>query len=144
MSVDLTKGYFFHPTIPYGGIQNQPFSSAAAAAAETCLKTYLKEIKANECEALHSFRSGCVITLALTGANLTEVMDHVGCTRRHMALYYLQLAKVLNPDGALARLASNNSTDVVTDWQDVNHLKRFVCAFPVDTLILQPYFADGN
>ena len=63
----------------------------------------------------------------LTGA---EIMDHVGWTRRHTALYYMQLAKVLNPAGASARLASNIGTEPSCSWQDINQLKRFVCAFP--------------
>ena len=46
--------------------------------------------------------------------------------------YYLQLAKVLNPAGASATLAVTE-TDALRDWQDINELKRFVCAFPPDT-----------
>ena len=42
-------------------------------------------------ETLHSFRSGCAITLALSGAELSEIMDHVGWTRRHTALHYLTI-----------------------------------------------------
>ena len=66
-------------------------------------------MNADNGETLHGFRSGCAITLALTGADLAEIMDHVGWTRRHTALYYMQLAKVLNPAGASARLASTTS-----------------------------------
>lgn len=128
MSIDLNSGYLFRPTTPTGGIQDSPFSSTAA---EARLKTYLKEMGADEGETLHGFRSGCAITLALTGADLSEIMDHVGWTRRHTALYYLQLAKVLNPAGASARLASSGIGDT-SPWQDINELKRFVSAFPVD------------
>jgi len=35
------------------------------------------------------------LALALSGIELSEVMDHVGWTQRHTGLYYLQLAKVL-------------------------------------------------
>ena len=104
--VDLTCGYLFRPTTPDLGIKDAPFSSSAA---ESRLKGYLKEIKADNGETLHGFRSGFAITLALTGADLAEIMDHVGWTRRHTALYYMQLAKVLNPAGASARLASTTS-----------------------------------
>ena len=45
------------------------------------LKSYLKEMRADDGETLHGFRSGCAITLALTGADLSEIMDHVGWTR---------------------------------------------------------------
>ena len=43
----------------------------------------------------------------------------------------IQLAKVLNHDGASGRLATSSAENVVVPWQDVNQLKRFVCAFPV-------------
>jgi hypothetical protein len=67
---------------------------------------------ADDGKTLHGFRSGCAITLALTGADVSEIMDHVEWTRRHTALYYLQLAKVLNPTGASARLASDELANV--------------------------------
>ena len=57
-------------------------------------------------------------------------MEHVGWVRRHIALYYLQLAKVLNPDGSSARFSTSSAAMVVAPWQDANQLKRFVCAFP--------------
>lgn len=61
-----------------------------------------KEMGSDDEETLHGFRAGCAITLALSGAELSEIMDHVGWTRRHTALHYLQLAKVLNPSEASA------------------------------------------
>ena len=81
-------------------------------------------------ETLHGFRSSCAITLTLTGSDLTEIMDHVGWTGHHTALYYMQSAKVLNLAGARARLASNIGTEPSCSWQDSNQLKQFVCAFP--------------
>ena len=90
----------------------------------------------NQNQTLHGFRAGCAITLALSGAELSEIMDHVGWTRRHTAaaLHYLQLAKVLNPSGASARLSAVDIPAAVTaEWNDVNVLKRFVCAFPSPT-----------
>ena len=129
LKIDLTTGYLFRPTNPQGGIVDSPFSSATA---EARLKSYLKEMRADDGETLHGFRSGCAITLALTGADLSEIMDHVGWTRRHTALYYLQLAKVLNPSGASGRLAATDLTEVINPWQDVNQLKRFISAFPVN------------
>ena len=83
-------------------------------------------------ETLHGFRSGCAITLALSGIELSEVMDHVGWTQRHTALYYLQLAKVLNPAGASPRLAQVDLSSVTSERENLNELKRFVSAFPFD------------
>ena len=83
-------------------------------------------------ETLHGFRAGCAITLALSGAELAEIMDHVGWTRRHTALYYLQLAKVLNPVGASAQLSAVDVPSVSSEWQNINNLKRFIYDFPSD------------
>lgn len=76
------------------------------------------------------FRSGCANTLALTGADLSEIMEHTGWVRCHTALYYQQLAKVLNQSGASARLAETSVNEVATPWKDTNELEQFVCAFP--------------
>ena len=110
---------FFCPTTPQGGILDAPFSSTAA---EAHLKRYLKEMGSDDGETLHGFRAGCAITLALSGAELSEIMDHVGWTRRHTALHYLQLAKVLNPAGASARLSTVDIPTVTSEWNDVNVL----------------------
>lgn len=71
--------------------------------------------------------------LDASGTELAEIMDHVGWTRRHTGLYYLQLAKVLNTSGASAKLTATDLFTVTTEWQDLNTLKRFVCAFLADT-----------
>ena len=128
LQIGLTKGYLFRPTNPEVGFVDSPFKSSTAGAR---LKLYLKEMGADDGKTLHGFRSGCAITLALTGADISEIMEYVGWAWRHTALYYLQLAKVLNPSGASARLASNEISEVVNPWQDINKLRRFICAFPI-------------
>ena len=127
MQVDLTRGYLFRPATPNGGILDAPFTSTTA---EARLKLYLKGMGQDDGEILHGFRSGCAIPLALSGVELTEIMDHIGWNRRHTALHYLQLAKVLNPSGASARLASCKVMSANNTWTDLNELKRFICAFP--------------
>ena len=97
------------------------------------MKGYLKELGSDDGETLHGFRAGCAITLALSGAELSEIIDHVGWTRRHTDLHYLQLAKVLNQSGASARLSAVAIPAVTAEWNDVNVIKRFVCAFPSTT-----------
>ena len=37
-----------------------------------------------------------------------------------------------NPSGASRRLAATDLTEVINPWQDVNQLKRFISAFPVN------------
>ena len=70
LQIDLTTGYLFRPTTPQGGVIDAPFSSSAA---EARLKVYLKEMGADDGETLHGFRSGCAITLALSGVELSEI-----------------------------------------------------------------------
>ena len=67
--------YLFRPTTPQGGVIGAPFSSSAA---EVRLKVYLKQMGADDGETLHDYRSGCAIALALSGVELSEIMDHVG------------------------------------------------------------------
>lgn len=113
-----------------------PFTSAAA---EAHFKIYLKKtwkMGANDGETLHGFRSGCAITLALTGADpyLFEIMDHIRWANGHTALYDMQLAKVLNPCRASAKLVSSEVLNIPNAWQDICELKCFVCAFFTDNL----------
>jgi len=133
--VDLTRGYLFRPTTPDLGVKDSLFTSSVA---ESRLMGYLKEIKADNGETLHGFHAGCATTLALTSADLLEIMDHVGWTHRHTALYYVQLVKVFNPSSTSARLASNVGSEVTSTWQDINQLKHLICAFPVDSPAKRP------
>ena len=65
-------------------------------------------------------------------------MDHVGWTLQYTALYYMQLAKVLNLTGASARLASIIGSEATSTWQDINQLKRFIYASPMDSPAKRP------
>ena len=126
----LYKGVSFWPQHSAGGVFDAPFNPTTA---EARLKVYLKKMTTDNGETLHGFRARCAITLALLGAGLSEIMVHVGWTRRHTALYYLQLAKVLNLAGASARLSTVDVPSVSSEWQDINNLKGFICAFPSDS-----------
>ena len=116
------EGMCNHTTTPDLGIKNAPFTSSAA---EPWLKSYLKEMKADSGETLHGFCSGCAITLPLKGADVAEIMDHIGWNPRHTALYNMQLAKVLNPSGASARLASNVGSEPTSTWQDIDQRSSY-------------------
>ena len=61
LGIGLTHGYLFRPTDQRGHVIDRPLSSAAA---EHRLKLYLKEARIDAGETLHSFRSGCALTLA--------------------------------------------------------------------------------
>ena len=135
LELDLTQGYLFRPTTTQGAMLDAPFSSSSA---EASLKVYLQQMWCDSGETFHGFRAGCAITLTLSGAELSENMDHVGWSRRHTALYYLPLAKVLIPTRASGMLAAANVPSVTSEWEDLNNLRRFVCAFPADTSTKRP------
>ena len=129
LAIDLSKGYLFRPTSPQGDVLDKPFSSSTA---QQRLKLYLKEAKIDEGETLHSLRSGCAITLALSGAPLADVMSHVGWKDGQTALYYMKLAEVLR-QGASSRLLSSENVEPsssCTQYTSLDSLKSFVCAFP--------------
>ena len=84
LKLEFTQGSLFRPTSSQGAVLDAPFSSSAA---EVRLRVYLQEMGCDSGETLHGFRAECAITLALSGAELSEIMDHVGWSRRHTALY---------------------------------------------------------
>ena len=132
INVDLREGYLFRPTNAQGFIVNSPLSSDTA---NSRLRLYLTEMGEYHGETAHGFRAGCAITLALTGAKLADIMEHVGWEREHTAKYYMQLAKVINPEGTAGLLAdaadSYSEGGAIEDhFQTMNELKNFATAFP--------------
>ena len=103
LAIDVSKGYLFRPTTPQGDIVDKPLSSSTA---HQRLKVYLKETCLEEGETLHSFRSGCAITLALSAAQLADVMSHVGWKNGQTALYYMKLGEVLRQRSSSYLLSS--------------------------------------
>lgn len=96
LGMTLRNGYLFRPTYVQGHVVNRPFTSSSA---EARLRLCLKEAGLDEGETLHRFRSGSAITLALSGSQLADIMNHVGWQSNSMALYYLKLAQVLRHGG---------------------------------------------
>ncbi|KAK3747371.1 hypothetical protein QZH41_016499, partial [Actinostola sp. cb2023] len=92
LGINLSHGYLFRPTDPHGRIVDKPLTHPTA---ESRLKIYLTQAGIDEGETLHSFRSGCANTLALSGVRLADVMGHIGWRSDKTALYYLKLSEVL-------------------------------------------------
>ena len=82
-----------------------PFESAVAQAR---LSTYVHQIPAfaNRNVTLHGLRSGCVISLAIAGAKLDVIMNHVGWTSSSPARHYIKLNQVLSLGRAADTLSS--------------------------------------
>ena len=129
LGLDLSHGFLFRPTTPRGTIVNKQVSSSAIQAR---LQLYLKDASLYEGETFHRFRAGAAIKLALSGAQLAEIMAHVGWRNPSTASYYLKLANVLRPGGPADLLSSGNSSVAAStlEYHDFNELKNFVSAFP--------------
>ena len=129
LGIGLTQGYLFRPTDPKGHVIDKPLSTAAV---EHRFKLYLKEARNDAGETLHSFRSGCALTLAFSGSALADLVTHVGWSSPTTAEYYLKLANVIKA-GAPADLLVQDSPSV-TEAADIysryDSLKDFIAAFP--------------
>ena len=131
LGISLSSGYLFRATNQQGHIVDKPLLGTTA---ESRLKKYLRDAQIDNGETLHSFRSGCAITLALSGSPLADVMSHVGWTNSKTALYYIKLADVLRAGAPSDLLASNSylpqSQEASRVYADFNDLKNFITAFP--------------
>ena len=107
LRIDLTRGYLFHPTTPQGGILDAPFTSTAA---EARLKGYLKEMGSDDGETIHGFRAGCAITLALSGAELSEIMDHVGVDTTTYCFTLLAIGQSSQPAGSIGSIIGSRQS----------------------------------
>ena len=129
LAIDLSTVYLFRPTTPQGDVIGKPLSSSTA---QQWLKLYLKEARLDEGKTLHSLRSGCAITLALSGAQLADVMSHVGWKKGQTALYCMKLAEVLR-QGASSHLVSSafeEASSLLSQYASLDSLKNFICSFP--------------
>ena len=129
IGIDLSRGYLFRPTDQKGRIVDQPLTSSTT---ESRLKLYLRQANIDAGETLHSFRSGCALTLTFSGSNLADIMSHVGWSSPSTAQYYLKLSSVIRA-GAPADLLSkeySQSYHASALYEEFNYLKNFISTFP--------------
>ena len=129
MAVNLKEGYLFRVTDQHGHITDSPFIGSAVS---NRLKKHLCDLKIHNGESMHSFRSGCSITLSSLGVSYAEVAAHMGWKSCEMAAYYCQFEKVMAHDGTSSRLSqaagqsSVSNTSVAErlgqDFRDRNNL----------------------
>ena len=120
LKISTRQGFLFRPLSPSGEILPAPFESAAAQAP---LSTYVRQIPAfaNRNVTLHGLRSGFAISLAIAGANLDAIMDH-------MVRHYIKLNQVLGLGGT-ANTLSSLEVDLVKVYKQYNNLHGFTEAF---------------
>ena len=132
MSIDLKAGYLFRVCDHHNNIIDVP---SVGSAVENRLKKYLKELSLDDGETMHSFRSGCSITLSLLGISYKEIAQLVGWKSVDMATYNSQYDKVMSNGDAssvlscAAKQASMSSSSIAElkgkDFRDRNHLKGY-------------------
>ena len=103
LGISLSCGYLFRSTNHQGHIVDTPLLSSTAGSR---FRKYLCDAQIDSGETLHSFRSGCALTLAVSGSPLADVMSHVGWSTSKMTLYFLKLADVIRAGTPADLLAS--------------------------------------
>ena len=106
MQINLRDGYLFRSLNSRGEVSNSPFIGSAVA---NRLTRHLQATGIHDGETMHSFRSGCSITLSMLGVPPEEVASHVGWRSLDSFKYYCQTDKVLGLNHAASVLADSTS-----------------------------------
>ena len=130
MCIDLKDGFLFRATDPHGHVSESPFVGSAVG---NRLKKHLSDLRINNGETMHCFRSGCSITLSLIGVSYERVAKHVGWKSVEMAIYYSQCDKVTSADdpssiisnGSSVQDAATNAEELGRQFRDRNFLKGY-------------------
>ena len=136
MTVNLRDGHLFRTTNK-STVSTSPFIGSAVA---NRLIQHLKTLGIHNGESMHSFRSGCSITLSLLGVTSEEVARHVGWRSLDTAEYYTQTKKVMNMSNTASVLASSTAvtpsgavgpaSSVAQVFRAKNALRDFSLTFP--------------
>lgn len=102
--INLNPGFLFRSTDHHGYVTDKPFIGTAVA---NRLRKHLTALSINAGETMHSFRSGCSITLSLLGVPYSTIAEHVGWKSVNTAIHYSQCDKVLTMNDASSILASS-------------------------------------
>ena len=123
MNIDLNPGYVFLVLDHYGNTLNASFERSAV---ENRLKKQPRDSTLDRGEILHSFRSGCPITLSLLGVSHNEVAKLVGWKSVEMASYYCRFDSVMsNEDASSVRLdAARPGTSTPSSAENLGKLLK--------------------
>ena len=132
LRIDLQPGYPHRSVTKEGKISLNPLEPQAAQARlnEYTNAESVRGKLTSDRFTPHGFRSGAVISLALAGVSLHEIMDHVDWKNSRTALHYVKLKQVVNPTGAAAKLADLDCDICRTDMR-LNNLEGFSPVFTV-------------
>ncbi|KAJ7391233.1 hypothetical protein OS493_019364 [Desmophyllum pertusum] len=136
MKINLRDGFLFRATDAKGRVSSSPFVGSTVA---NRLRLHLTTLNIFQGETMHSFRSGCSITLSLLGVSDDQVARHVGWKSIQTAQYYSQVSKVmeLSLPASLFAQGSVKGKDNVSHAESVsaefrtrNDLEGLALAFP--------------
>lgn len=137
MCVNLRDGYLFRVLNSKNEISADPFVGSAVA---NRLTLHLRSAGIYNGETMHSFRSGCSITLSLLGVPSEDVARHVGWSSVITANYYSQTGRVMNSDTVATSLALSTApspgggaplASVVSQaFSEKNEMRNLSLAFP--------------
>ena len=136
MTVDVRDSYLFRSMDKRGAVSSRLFIRSAVASR---LTSHLKVLGIYDGETIHSFRSGCSITMSLVGVPMEDVAQHVGWKSLETAEYYPQTGKVMNMSRAASALADSThaaggslpaAVSAAELFRSKNDLRGFPLAFP--------------
>jgi hypothetical protein len=96
LGINISSGYLFRPLSHSGKeVLDAPLSSSVVYAR---LKHYLKVLDLDQGETPHSLRSGCTISLALSGLDQSSeaIMNHVGWSTKSSFERYSRITKLID------------------------------------------------
>lgn len=137
MGINLRNGYLFRASNSKGHITRNAFQGSAVA---NRLKRHLTALRISDGETMHSFRSGCSITLSLLGASDDDVAQHVGWKSLATAQYYTQTRHVMHTSKTATLLSeaatptpsmlSSQASRLGSQFRNRNNLDNFSLTFP--------------
>jgi integrase len=132
MGIPLRDGYLFRPLTPSGEVALTPLDSTAAQSRLATYVQLLPHVFGKRRITLHGLRSGCAISLAMSGLDLQTIMSHVGWKTPGTARHYLRMEQVLRSGGAGDSLAEL-PLDLAELYRKQNELTGFTQAFERDS-----------
>ena len=102
--IDLSLGYLFRPVNNLSVVLTEPLPYSTVYMR---LKSYLRVLGLDDGETPHSLRSGCAITMVLSGAaeSQEEVLGHVGWLRKETMDHYVRYYRLRDSQTLASRFA---------------------------------------
>ncbi|CAG2202351.1 unnamed protein product [Mytilus edulis] len=129
-TVDMSVGYLFRIVSEKGRVLDKAVNYSVMYER---LRYYLSLLGIYEGETPHSFRSGCAVTMALSGAaeNVDQAMKHIGWFGRTSAEYYSRIHTLVDAGSIALRLSqvANGSENIETVFKEQADYSSLVHVF---------------